>query len=100
MERLRNKTGAWLRSLIADGIGKLKGRLENGFASPQRQFPDVMIAITLIEPAHHNWLVHRDLAEDLSILEVIKDNGCYRIEEIDLEVTSPNWDLAFPRNFI
>jgi len=50
------------------------------------------IAVTLIEPSHHNWLVHRDLAEDLSTLEIIKDNGCYRIEEIDLQVTSRTWD--------
>lgn len=39
-----------------------------------------------IETAHHNWLVHRDLAEDLSVLEVIKDEGRWCIEAIDMEV--------------
>ncbi len=39
-----------------------------------------------IEPGHHNWLVHRDLAKDESVLEVINDNGVVRLEDIDLEV--------------
>lgn len=43
---------------------------------------------TLIEPRHANWWVHRNLAEDKSTLEIIKDDGKYRIEEIDLEVRS------------
>ena len=42
----------------------------------------------LIEPRRANWLVHRDLAEDKSTLEIIKDDGKYRIEDIDLEVRS------------
>jgi hypothetical protein len=41
-----------------------------------------------VEPGHHNWLVHRDLAEDRSTLEVINDNGIFHLEEIDLEVES------------
>ncbi|MCW8958629.1 MAG: CocE/NonD family hydrolase [Gammaproteobacteria bacterium] len=45
-----------------------------------------------IEPPHHNWLVHRDLAEDRSVLEVIKDEGVYRIDEIELEVGDRTWD--------
>ena len=43
---------------------------------------------TLIEPERHNWFVHRDLAEDRSELEVIKDNGRWLIEDIDLIVRS------------
>ncbi len=39
-----------------------------------------------IEPEHHNWLVHRDLAKDESVLEVINDNGVIYLEEIDLEI--------------
>jgi len=39
-----------------------------------------------LEPSHHNWLVHRDLAEDVSVLEVIKDEGTYRVAAIDMEV--------------
>jgi putative CocE/NonD family hydrolase len=45
-----------------------------------------------LEPPHHNWLVHRDLANDVSTLEVIKDEGRYRIEAIDMEVGDRTWD--------
>lgn len=38
-----------------------------GFEPPEGTPP---IGITRFEPSHHNWLVHRALAEDLSILEV------------------------------
>jgi uncharacterized protein len=44
------------------------------------------LARTLITPERHNWLVHRDLAEDTSELEVIKDSGRWHIGEIDLTV--------------
>ncbi|WP_349431394.1 CocE/NonD family hydrolase [Methylomarinum sp. Ch1-1] len=49
--------------------------------------------ITLLEPPHHNWLVHRDLADDRSILEVIQDQGRIFINEIDLEIinSTRNW---------
>jgi len=40
----------------------------------------------LIEPGHHNWLVHRDLATDESTLEVINDHGTHLLEEIDLQL--------------
>lgn len=49
-------------------------------------------AITRLEGPEHNWLVHRDLAHDLSTLEVVKDEGRYRIDEIDLEVSDRTWD--------
>ncbi|SET15566.1 hypothetical protein SAMN05216326_11379 [Nitrosomonas marina] len=42
----------------------------------------------LLEPCRANWLVHRDLAADKSILEIIKDDGQYHIEDIDLAVRS------------
>ena len=41
---------------------------------------------TMIEPEHHNWLVHRDLAKDESTLEVIDDRGVYRFDDIGLTV--------------
>ncbi|MCG6657819.1 CocE/NonD family hydrolase [Halomonas campisalis] len=44
------------------------------------------IAATRLEPEHHNWYVHRDLAEDLSTLEVINDNGRIRLEDSGIEV--------------
>ncbi|MDR9394931.1 MAG: CocE/NonD family hydrolase [Roseovarius sp.] len=40
----------------------------------------------IVETGHHNWLVHRDLADDVSTLEVINDNGIRHLEEIDLDV--------------
>lgn len=40
----------------------------------------------VIEPAHHNWIVHRDLAKDESTLEVINDYGVFEITSIDLTV--------------
>lgn len=46
----------------------------------------------LIEPTRANWLVHRDLARDRSTLEVIKDDGRYRIDDIDLEVQSKTYE--------
>ncbi len=48
--------------------------------------------VTRIEAPHHNWLVHRDLAANRSVLEVIKDEGRYRLDDIDLEVEDRTWD--------
>ncbi|WP_308367171.1 MULTISPECIES: CocE/NonD family hydrolase [unclassified Microbulbifer] len=50
------------------------------------------IDIQFIEPPNHNWLVHRDLALDESVLEVIKDDGLRYIEEIDMEVANRIWN--------
>ncbi len=46
------------------------------------------IPATTLETGHHNWYVHRDLAEDLSTLEVINDNGRIRLEDSELEVAT------------
>ena len=40
-----------------------------------------------LEAGHHNWLVHRDLAFDQSTLEVINDDGVYRLDDIDLTLS-------------
>ncbi|RFF26863.1 MULTISPECIES: CocE/NonD family hydrolase [unclassified Wenzhouxiangella] len=42
--------------------------------------------VTHIEAGHHNWLVHRDLALDKSTLEVINDDGCFHLDDIDMTV--------------
>ncbi len=47
---------------------------------------------TLIEPKQHTWRVIRDLATDESTMEVTKDEGVYRIDEIDLTVTDRVWE--------
>ncbi len=41
---------------------------------------------TLLSEEHHNWRVVRDLATDTSTLEVIDDDGTYRLEDIALAV--------------
>ncbi|PLW82260.1 peptidase S15 [Kineobactrum sediminis] len=62
---------------------------EINFAEPEATSPP---ATRLIEPEHHNWLVHRDLAEDISTLEVIQDEGVHYLEDIDLEVGKRTWN--------
>ena len=42
--------------------------------------------VTVLDPGEERWEVVRDLAADVSRLEVVKDDGVRRIEEIDLEV--------------
>jgi hypothetical protein len=46
------------------------------------------IAHRQIEPPHHNWLVHRDLADDTSMLEVINDKGVTDLPDIDLQISN------------
>ncbi len=53
------------------------------FGPPQGSPP---LRKTLIESEQHNWWVQRNLARDESMLEVINDNGIFRIESIDLEM--------------
>ncbi|MCW8127359.1 CocE/NonD family hydrolase [Microbulbifer halophilus] len=48
--------------------------------------------VEIIEPPEHNWLVHRNLALDQSVLEVIKNEGLKRIQEIDMEVANRTWN--------
>ncbi|WP_288131560.1 CocE/NonD family hydrolase [Microbulbifer sp.] len=59
------------------------------FEKPEGAAP---ISIHMIEPVEQNWLVHVDLALDRSVLEVIKDEGLKRIDEIDLEVANRIWN--------
>ncbi len=46
------------------------------------------IPVTILESGHHNWYVYRDLAEDVSTLEVINDSGAVRLEDSNLEVVT------------
>ncbi len=55
------------------------------FGAPRGAPP---LRTTVLETGHHNWVVHRDLAKDESVLEVTNDSGRYRIDDIDLEVGS------------
>ena len=45
-------------------------------------------AKTVIEPSSHNWEVHRDLATDTSKLVVTDSRGTYRLDDVDLLVSS------------
>lgn len=49
----------------------------------------------------HNWKVIRDLARDKSTLEVINDDGSYRIAEIDLNLrkTTKEWYSTVANDF-
>ena len=43
---------------------------------------------TLIQPTRQSWTVVRDLAKDESRLEVVNDEGVYRLEDIGLEIAA------------
>ena len=44
------------------------------------------LRVNVIRPEHHNWRVVRDLAKDISTLEVINDDGVQLINEISLTI--------------
>ena len=43
--------------------------------------------VTVLAPTRHRWRVVKDLAEDVSWLEVIKDDGTVRHDETGMELT-------------
>jgi len=55
------------------------------FAEPEGAAP---MAKTLLQPTQESWQVIRDLANDRTTLEVINDEGRYRIDDIDLEIAA------------
>lgn len=56
---------------------------EPEFEKPEGAPPIEAVAL---EAAHTNWFVKRDLANDVSTLEVINDPGWTRLTEVDLEI--------------
>ncbi|PRY69781.1 CocE/NonD family hydrolase [Halomonas ventosae] len=46
------------------------------------------LAKTLLQPTQETWQVIRDLANDRTTLEVVNDEGRYRIDDIDLEIAA------------
>ncbi|MBE0403859.1 CocE/NonD family hydrolase [Halomonas citrativorans] len=44
------------------------------------------LEITHLAPSKHNWLLHQDLAAKGSTLEVINDQGCFRINDTGTEI--------------
>ncbi len=53
------------------------------FAAPEAAPP---LATTTLDPSQHNWLLHRDLATKRSTLEVINDQGRFRIDDTGTEI--------------
>ncbi|MCK0744244.1 CocE/NonD family hydrolase [Chromohalobacter nigrandesensis] len=54
------------------------------FAPPEAAPP---LPRTLIQPSQETWRVIRDLANDQTTLEVINDEGTFRLDDIDLELS-------------
>ncbi|WP_104203901.1 CocE/NonD family hydrolase [Billgrantia saliphila] len=57
----------------------------NPFGPPEGAPP---LAMTLIQPSQEAWRVIRDLAHDQTTLEVINDQGTFRLDDIELELSS------------
>ena len=55
------------------------------FEEPEGSAP---LRISLLRPGEQSWNVTRDLARDISRLEVVIDTGTVRYDEIDLETSS------------
>jgi len=55
------------------------------FAAPEAGPP---LAVTAIHPTQEEWTVRRDLARDLSHLEVVNDEGTIRLDDIDLTIAA------------
>jgi len=53
------------------------------FAAPE-QASDLEVSV--LEPSEHNWRLVKDLASDTSTLEVINDQGRFRIDETGTEI--------------
>ncbi|GAB2711797.1 CocE/NonD family hydrolase [Halomonas garicola] len=57
----------------------------HAFGEPEGAPP---LARTLTRPSQEEWRVIRDLASDNNFLEVINDEGSYRLDDIDLTVAA------------
>ncbi len=66
-----------------------KGVPEIAFAPPEGAEPP---ARDLLRPEEHAWTVRRDLASDVSVLEVTNDRGRWRLKDIDLEVDAAGFE--------
>ena len=82
-----------VRLTIVTGLSRLTLPIRQGREESDRQlrsFPPPEQADggprAQVSEADYGWHVSRDLENDTSTLKVIKDEGCYRLEDIDLEV--------------
>jgi len=69
------------------------------FQEPEGAQP---VTTTVVEPTHHNWWVIRDLANDQSTLEVLEDEGTFRLDETGQEYTSKaqEWYTSWADDFL
>lgn len=59
------------------------------FAPPEGATP---LQTRQLQPPHHNWYVHKDLAEHATELEVVKDNGTRLIQETETELENATYE--------
>ncbi|WP_052384098.1 CocE/NonD family hydrolase [Litchfieldella xinjiangensis] len=57
------------------------------FGAPECAEP---LKTTSLAPSEHNWLLHRDLASKESVMEVVNDQGNFRIDDIGTEIHRSN----------
>jgi len=69
-----------LRPPRPDEDAALRPFEEPAGASPVRK--------TLIQPTRQHWTVQRDLAQDKTTLEVLNDEGTFRLDDINLEISN------------
>lgn len=65
------------------------------FEKPETAEP---VQKTLLEPNRSNWYVKRDLANDFSTLEVLKDDGKYLLNDINLQIGSKTMEWYSYKN--
>ncbi len=81
--RLEVCTGTSALTLPQRPVGEPDEVAVQPFDDPEGAAP---VAVTQIRPQEHAWRVSRDLVDYTSRLEVLKDLGTARFEEIDLDV--------------
>ncbi len=99
--RLSLSTSYWPLAWPPPRPARLRVHLDGSSLSlpvrPRRDAEDEKIAFqppetarplpsTMLEPVHHNWRVMRNLASDVSTLEVVKDEGAYRLDDSDVVI--------------
>lgn len=71
---------------------RIEDETNQGFEGPEGA---PVISYSIIKQGNHNWMVHRDLAQDKSTLEVINDNGTIHIDNINLTLSEKALEWYF-----
>ena len=83
--RLKLRTGESRLSLPVRPARREEDAAIRSFGEPEGAPP---IAKTLLQPTRQHWTVQRDLANDVNTLEVLNDEGTFRLDDIDLEIST------------